>query len=149
MRQTNDPFELVRFVDAQAGVYEAVLGELQGGRKETHWMWFVFPQMNGLGISSMARRYAINSKDEAEAFLRHHVLGPRLFECCHALLSVEGKSAREILGAPDDVKLRSAMTLFAAVSKSGSVFEQVLDRFFDGMPDQRTLEILANDGVGS
>lgn len=145
MNQPEDPFDLSRFLEAQDGVYERALNELQNGEKATHWMWFVFPQMIGLGSSPMACRYAIKSRAEAGAYLRHPVLGPRLTRCADELLKLDGKSAQEIMGSPDDIKLRSSMTLFAAIASSDSVFREVLDRFFDGRPDQRTLGILADE----
>jgi uncharacterized protein (DUF1810 family) len=138
-----DPHDLARFVEAQEGVYPHALAELRAGRKRSHWMWFVFPQLDGLGSSPMARRYAIKSRAEAEAYLRHPALGPRLLECAAALLGVEGKTAHEIFGSPDDWKLRSCATLFAQVSPAGSPFERVLDAYFAGRPDERTLELLA------
>jgi uncharacterized protein (DUF1810 family) len=133
--------DLDRFVSAQAGVYADALAELKAGRKRTHWMWFIFPQIAGLGFSPAAQRYAIASLDEARAYLAHPVLGPRLRECAQTLLAVDGMSAREILGYPDDLKLRSSMTLFARAADDPDVFEAVLDRYYDG-PDPRTLERL-------
>lgn len=133
--------DLDRFVSAQAGVYADALAELKAGRKRTHWMWFIFPQIAGLGFSPAAQRYAIASLDEARAYLAHPVLGPRLRECAQTLLAVDGMSAREILGYPDDLKLRSSMTLFARAADDPDVFEAVLDRYFDG-PDPRTLDLL-------
>jgi uncharacterized protein (DUF1810 family) len=135
------PRDLDRFVSAQAGVYREALAELTAGRKRTHWMWFIFPQIAGLGSSPAAQRYAIASLDEARAYLAHPVLGPRLRECADALLAVEGKSAEEILGYPDDLKLRSSMTLFARAADDPDVFEAVLERYYDG-PDPRTLALL-------
>jgi len=132
---------LDRFVQAQDGVYDDVLAELTAGRKRTHWMWFVFPQIAGLGSSATAQRYAIRSLDEARAYLAHPVLGPRLRECAQALLAVPGRSAREILGHPDDLKLRSSMTLFARAADDPALFEAVLARYYDG-PDPRTEELL-------
>jgi uncharacterized protein (DUF1810 family) len=133
--------DLDRFASAQAGVYADALAELKAGRKRTHWMWFIFPQIAGLGFSPAAQRYAIASLDEARAYLAHPVLGPRLRECAQTLLAVDGMSAREILGYPDDLKLRSSMTLFARAADDPDVFEAVLDRYYDG-PDPRTLERL-------
>ena len=133
--------DLDRFVSAQAGVYEEALAELKAGRKRTHWMWFVFPQIAGLGSSSMAQRYAIGSVDEARAYLAHPVLGPRLRECAQALLDVEGRSAADIFGYPDDLKLRSSMTLFARAADDPAVFQAVLERYYDG-PDPRTLDLI-------
>ena len=137
-----DPYELTRFAEAQEGVYETALAELRQGRKRSHWMWFVFPQFLGLGSSAMSQRYAIRSVDEARGYLRDPVLGPRLRECCEALLEVQGRSAREILGTPDDLKLRSCATLFDHVAAPGSVFAQVLDRFFEGQRDASTLRLI-------
>lgn len=142
---TLDPHPLSRFVSAQGPVYETVLGELRRGRKETHWMWFIFPQLAGLGSSEMAQRYALRSRDEAAAFRTHPILGPRLEECSQALLDVPGKSAREILGTPDDFKLKSCATLFREVAGARSRFGAILDRFFSGAPDPRTLELLSRE----
>lgn len=127
---------------AQTNCYPDALDELRQGDKLGHWMWFVFPQIDGLGHSDTARRYAIQSPAEARAFLQHPTLGPRLLECCEALLSVEGKSAREILGSPDDLKLRSCATLFSQVAPQSPVFHRLISRFFSGLPDPRTIEIL-------
>ena len=132
---------LQRFVEAQDGVYRRALAELRAGHKRGHWMWFVFPQIAGLGSSPTAQRYAIASLDEAREYLAHPVLGPRLRESASALLDVEGRSAGEILGYPDDLKLRSSMTLFARAADDPAVFEAVLDRYYDG-PDQRTIDLL-------
>ena len=135
-----DPDPLQRFVAAQdsGGTYERALAELRAGRKTSHWMWFVFPQITDLGRSEMSRRYAIASASEARAYLDHPVLGPRLIECAGALLSHADKSAEEILGGIDAVKLRSSMTLFAAVVPERPVFQRVLDRYFDGEGDGET-----------
>lgn len=138
----DDRYDLNRFVHAQQGDYQRALEEIRSGRKQSHWMWYVFPQIEGLGSSPMARRYAIKSKREAEEYLRHPILGPRLRECAEAVLAVEGRSAHEIFGSPDDLKLRSCATLFAAVSPPGSVFDQVLSRYFDGRRDERTTQLL-------
>jgi uncharacterized protein (DUF1810 family) len=138
-----DPHDLGRFVRAQADSYEAALAEVRAGRKRSHWMWFVFPQLDGLGSSLTARFYAIKSAAEAAAYLAHPVLGPRLAECAQAALGVEGKSAAEVFGSPDDLKLRSCATLFAHVSPAGSVFHRLLDRYFPGGPDAVTLRLLA------
>jgi uncharacterized protein (DUF1810 family) len=137
-----DPFDLQRFVNAQEGIYKSALAELHSGRKRTHWMWFVFPQIQGLGFSPTSKRYAIRSSDEARAYLDHPVLGKRLVECAEAVLSVQGRSASAIFGSPDDIKLKSSMTLFDAVSAPGSVFSQVLERYFQGQRDRKTLDIL-------
>ncbi len=141
--EQDDPHNLERFVVAQRGSYDAALSELRSGKKRSHWMWFVFPQVAGLGSSAMADRYAISSKQEAVAYLAHPVLGPRLVECANALLQLKGMMAEEILGYPDDLKLRSSMTLFAAVSSPASVFHQVLEIYFSGVPDNRTTAYLA------
>jgi uncharacterized protein (DUF1810 family) len=133
--------DLSRFVSAQAAVYPEALAELKEGRKRTHWMWFVFPQIAGLGVSPTARRYAIRSLDEARAYLAHPVLGPRLEECARAVLGVDGKTAEDIFGYPDDLKLRSSMTLFARAANDPGVFQAVLDRYYDG-PDSKTLDLL-------
>ncbi len=139
---TADPYDLDRFVRAQQGDYARALGEIEQGQKRSHWMWYVFPQIDGLGSSPMAKRYGVASASEAEAYLRHPVLGPRLTECAEAALRVTGRSAREVFGSPDDLKLRSSATLFAAVSAGGSVFHQLLDRYFRGEPDPKTLSLL-------
>lgn len=133
--------DLQRFVEAQADIYPTALGELRNGRKRTHWMWFVFPQIAGLGHSAMARHYAIASRGEAEAYLAHDVLGPRLRECTQATLAVPGSTAHAIFGSPDDVKFRSCMTLFDAVAPN-DVFEQALARFYGGQRDPATLQRL-------
>ena len=138
----SDPFRLQRFIDAQEGVHARALDELRAGRKTTHWMWFVFPQVAGLGSSAMAQRYAIGSLEEARAYLAHPVLGPRLVECTEAVLSHSDRTAHDILGSPDDVKLRSSMTLFVLVAGPESVFQRVLDAFFDGETDQRTVDLV-------
>ena len=137
-----DPYGLARFVDAQERTYEQALSEIRSGRKRSHWMWYVFPQFDGLGLSATSKRYAIKSVAEAEAYLRHPILGPRLFESVQAVLRVEGRSAFEIFGSPDDMKLRSCATLFASISPAGSVFEQLLARYFGGEADARTLRLL-------
>jgi len=142
----NRSYDLERFVTAQAGIYDQALEEVTRGRKHSHWMWFVFPQIAGLGRSEMSRRYAISSPGEARAYLEHPVLGPRLRACFAATLGVTGRSAHQIFGSPDDLKLRSCATLFAAVSEPGSVFQQVLDRFFDGAADDDTRRLLDGDG---
>lgn len=135
-----DPDRLQRFVEAQdnGGTYERALAELRAGRKTSHWMWFVFPQRAGLGQSEMSRRYAIDSPEEARAYLDHPVLGPRLVECGEALLEHEDKSAEKILGGIDAAKLRSSMTLFAGVAPEQPVFQRVLERYYDGRPGEAT-----------
>lgn len=145
----NTMFDLGRFVTAQEEVIERALAELREGRKQTHWMWFIFPQVSGLGHSAASRFYAIRSRREAEAYLQHSLLGPRLLRCCDALLAVEGKSASEIFGSPDDLKLRSSMTLFAGVSGSGSVFHRVLEKYFGGELDAATVRQIASEAGDS
>jgi uncharacterized protein (DUF1810 family) len=138
----NDPFGLSRFTTAQEGSYDTALAELRGGQKRSHWMWFIFPQIDGLGHSPTARFYAIRSRDEARAYLRHPVLGPRLVACAEALLALEGRPASAIFGFPDDMKLRSSMTLFACVAEPPSVFDRVIDRYFAGERDDVTLRLV-------
>jgi len=138
----DDPFDLERFVSAQKRNYDSALSELKKGMKRTHWMWYVFPQIDGLGSSHMAKLYAIKSVEEARQYLDHSVLGNRLNECAEALMVLQGLTASEIFGYPDDVKLRSSMTLFEHVAGPGSVFGSVLDKYFNGERDLRTLQIL-------
>ena len=132
-------FDLDRFVQAQEPVLAAVRRELAAGRKQSHWMWFVFPQLAGLGHSAMARRYAIGSLAEAQAYLAHPVLGGRLVECTRLVNAVEGRSALQILGSPDDMKFRSSMTLFAAAQPGTPAFADALRKYFGGVPDDATL----------
>jgi len=139
---SDDPHNLGRFVQAQADDYEQALNEIRSGRKHSHWMWYIFPQFDGLGFSSTSRRYSIKSVAEAEAYLSHPVLGLRLLECAEAVLAVEGRSAFEILGSPDDLKLRSCATLFACASPAGSVFDRLLDKYFQSGRDGKTLRLL-------
>ena len=139
---TADPYDLARFVRAQERDYGEALSEIRSGRKRTHWMWYIFPQFDGLGFSSTSRRYAIRSAAEAEAYLGHPILGPRLLEIAEAAAGIEGRSAFEVFGSPDDMKLRSCATLFAKVSPAGSVFERLLARYFGGEPDGETLRLL-------
>jgi uncharacterized protein (DUF1810 family) len=134
-----DLFNLERFVDAQASVYEQVRRELRAGRKESHWMWFIFPQIAGLGQSAMSIRFAIASLGEAKAYLAHPVLGPRLRECARLALDVEGRTARAIFGSIDEMKFRSSMTLFARAQPDEDVFKRCLDKYFAGSPDRATL----------
>ena len=136
---SDDPHNLQRFVDAQRSTYDQALAELLAGHKQSHWMWFIFPQIAGLGRSAMAQRYAIASRDEAAAYLKHPVLGPRLEECAAALLQHKGRSARQILGSPDDMKLRSSMTLFSVVAPDTTLYRQVIDHFYGGQIDPVTL----------
>jgi uncharacterized protein (DUF1810 family) len=140
---TADPFDLRRFVDAQARNYADAIAELTAGEKRSHWMWYVFPQYAGLGRSEMSERFAIGSLDEAKAYLRHPILGPRLVDCANAVLAVKGVTARDIFGSPDDMKLRSSATLFSRVAEPGSVFHRIVERYFDGEPDRRTLDLIA------
>ncbi len=140
----DDPFNLGRFVNAQENVYANALAELRNGRKRSHWMWFIFPQIEGLGRSEMARFYAVQNLEEARQYLRHPVLGKRLLECAETLLSLDDRSASDIFGFPDDMKLRSSMTLFARAAGPDSVFVRVLERYFNGEEDQTTLDILAS-----
>ena len=141
MPSARDPFDLERFVDAQEPVYRNVVDELRSGRKRSHWMWFVFPQLRGLGSSSMAVRYGIASLDEARAYLRHDLLGPRLHECTRLVGQVQGRSIAEIFGSPDDLKLCSSMTLFARATddnQDSQDFRAVLDKYYDGQEDEFT-----------
>lgn len=138
----NDPFDLARFTNAQEGIYDRVLSELRNGRKQSHWMWYIFPQIDGLGHSATAKLYAIKNMEEAREYLDHPILGARLLECAETVLTIEGRSASEIFGYPDDVKLISSMTLFASIAEPGSVFGLVLDKFFNGRRDHKTLHFL-------
>lgn len=138
---SKDPYDLDRFVRAQAADYDRALSELRDGKKRSHWMWYVFPQIEGLGHSPMSHRYSIKSAAEARAYLDHPVLGPRLRECAAVVHNIVGRSALEIFGSPDDLKLRSCATLFARVSDDG-VFEQVLQKYFNGQHDKETLGLL-------
>jgi uncharacterized protein (DUF1810 family) len=137
-----DIFDLQRFAMAQEAVFETVRSELRAGHKRTHWMWFVFPQLAGLGTSAMAQHYAIAGRAEAAAYLAHPVLGPRLRECTGLVNAVEGRTAREILGPVDEAKFRSSMTLFATIAGDENVFSVALENYFAGQKDIRTLEIL-------
>ena len=143
-----DPHDLGRFVEAQEKKYEQALAELRSGWKKSHWMWYIFPQFDGLGFSAFAREYSIKSVAEAEAYLRHPVLGPRLTECAEATLSVKGRSAHDIFGSPDDLKFRSCATLFACVSPAGSVFDRLLNRYFRGARDPKMLYLLGVPPAG-
>jgi uncharacterized protein (DUF1810 family) len=142
MAKGDDPYDLNRFISAQKGVYDRALAELREGLKRTHWMWFIFPQIDGLGHSPTTRLYSIKSLDEARQYLGHPVLGARLVESAEAVLAVSGLSASDIFGHPDDWKLQSSMTLFALVSEPVSVFERVLEKYYQGKRDARTLQIL-------
>ena len=142
MSATTNGTGLQRFVEAQAATYAAALAEVRAGRKTTHWMWFIFPQLSGLGTSRMARHYAIADLDEARAYLAHAVLGARLHEIMTAAAAVPAGTALEVFGSPDDLKLHSSATLFSLLSSKSSPFHAVLDRYFDGEPDPRTLRLL-------
>ncbi|MCL5262974.1 MAG: DUF1810 domain-containing protein [Acidobacteria bacterium] len=142
MDEKHDPFDLQRFVEAQEPVYAQVCAELSEGRKRSHWMWFVFPQIRGLGHSPTAQHFAIRSRAEAEAYLRHPVLGTRLRECTALVNAVQGREVSEIFGYPDDLKFRSSMTLFVEVAPEDAVFRQALDKYFEGEPDERTVELM-------
>jgi uncharacterized protein (DUF1810 family) len=141
-----DPYNLERFVKAQDENYAEALRELEGGQKKSHWIWYVFPQVAGLGQSLISKEYAIRSRDEAVAYLDHVVLGARLRRCCETLLKHEGKSIQNIMGSPDDLKLRSSMTLFGLIAGSDSVFERVLNVFFAGQMDEKTIAFLKGNG---
>ncbi|MDH5739783.1 MAG: DUF1810 domain-containing protein [Nitrospira sp.] len=138
-----DAYNLQRFLHAQEPVYDTVLAELRSGRKSSHWIWFIFPQIAGLGHSSMAKKFSITSLDEAKTYLQHPVLGPRLRECTQLVLEVNGRSAEEIFGYPDYLKFWSCMTLFLTAAIDNSLFKSALLTYFDGQPDQMTLDILA------
>ena len=142
LSDSNDQFDLTRFVSAQEMVYARVLFELRNGRKRTHWMWFIFPQIDGLGNSSTTKRYAIKSIEEAQEYLNHPILGKRLNECAALVLAIEKRSISEIFGHPDDMKLKSSMTLFENVAGSDSIFSSILDKYFNGARDSGTLNLL-------
>jgi uncharacterized protein (DUF1810 family) len=135
----SDPYNLRRFVNAQQSIYDDVLRELGEGHKRSHWMWFIFPQIEGLGHSAMAREYAISSREEAEAYLRHPVLGQRLEECARLVAAINGRSVEDIFGYPDYMKFRSSMTLFSNVAPNREIFEECLQKYFGGEPDPVTL----------
>lgn len=141
-----DIYNLQRFVYAQKNDYAVALSEIQNGRKRSHWMWYIFPQVQGLGFSEMSKHYAIKNSDEAKAYLAHPVLGKRLAEISNALLSLQANNATSVLGSPDDVKLKSCMTLFASLPDADGLFRKVLDKFFAGKEDKATLEKLRNAG---
>lgn len=144
--RTDDPYDLTRFVLAQQDDYARALSEITIGQKRTHWMWYIFPQYDGLAFSSTSQYYAIKSVEEARAYLAHPVLGPRLLACAEAVVDVEGRSATEIFGSPDDLKLKSSATLFASASAPGSVFDRLLEKYFGGGRDDRTLQLLKTSG---
>jgi uncharacterized protein (DUF1810 family) len=139
---TDDPYDLQRFGDAQNRVYGEVRSELESGRKRTHWMWFIFPQIRGLGQSPTAQRFSISSLDEARAYLRHPVLGPRLLECTRLVQSIEGRTAQQIFGSPDDLKFRSCMTLFAEADARRPEFEAAIRKYYGGEYDLSTRKLL-------
>jgi uncharacterized protein (DUF1810 family) len=141
-KQGSDPYDLNRFLQAQANNYAQAFLEIQQGHKRSHWMWYVFPQFDGLGRSAMSQQYAIKSVAEATAYLTHPVLGVRLVQCGETVLQIQHRTAYEIFGSPDDQKLQSCATLFAAVSPAGSVFHQILDRYFQGEGDRKTLSLI-------
>jgi uncharacterized protein (DUF1810 family) len=138
----SDPFDLQRFLQAQNPVFADVCSELRQGRKSGHWMWFIFPQLRGLGYSETARYYGISSLDEATAYANHLILGPRLIECSRLVMLIDDLSIEEIFGYPDYLKFRSSMTLFARATSENEVFTSALEKYFDGQPDRRTLELL-------
>ncbi len=142
MSGSSDPFDLQRFVEAQEPVIDDVKQELRSGRKRSHWMWYIFPQIAGLGHSEMSRRYAIASREEAGAYLSHPVLGPRLRECTDLVNALDERSANDVFGSPDDLKFRSSMTLFEAVANDPEPFETALEKYYDGDQDQKTLNRL-------
>ncbi|TKB68872.1 MAG: DUF1810 domain-containing protein [Nitrospira sp.] len=143
----NDAYNLHRFLTAQAPTYDTVLAELRAGRKSSHWIWFIFPQIAGLGRSEMAQQFAIGSLDEAKAYLQHSTLGPRLRACTQLVLDVNGRSAEEIFSYPDHLKFRSCMTLFLTAATDNTLFKDALLKYFDGKPDQMTLNILAQQSI--
>ena len=138
----DDPFDLARFISAQQDSYDLALSEVRKGHKASHWMWYIFPQLRGLGFSSTSQLYGITGEPEARAYLAHDVLGPRLIAICEAALAVDGRSATEIFGKPDDMKLRSCATLFAQVSNANSVFHKLIAKYFDGQTDRKTIQLL-------
>jgi uncharacterized protein (DUF1810 family) len=144
MAGAGDPYNLGRFLQAQEEDYERALAEIVGGRKRSHWMWYIFPQLDGLGVSSTSRHYAIKGLDETRAYLEHPILGTRLQECAEAVVRLEGRTAREIFGSPDDLKLRSCATLFDRVSPPGSVFDRLLAKYYQGRRDDQTLRLLGS-----
>lgn len=140
-----DPFHLERFTIAQAPVIDAVYGELRRGRKSSHWMWFIFPQLAALGVSATAKRFGLSSLAQARAYLAHPILGPRLRKCCALLLQLQDRSIEEILGHPDDLKLRSCLTLFKEAAPDEALFAQCLDKYYEGVPDPRTVMLSRAD----
>jgi uncharacterized protein (DUF1810 family) len=147
--QMSDPYQLSRFTDAQASVYDIAVRELETGRKQTHWMWFIFPQLAGLGHSPTAIRFAISGLDEAHAYLAHPLLGCRLVQCTRAINTLRNRTVHEIFGSPDDLKFHSSMTLFRQTANDPEPFRTVIERYFDGEADARTLELLAKHAAGT
>lgn len=139
-----DPFNLARFVAAQHDTFERALREVKAGQKQSHWMWYIYPQLRGLGSSPNAQYYGIAGLDEAAAYLTHDLLGPRLISMGEAVVSVEGRSAADIFGKPDDLKLRSCATLFAHVPSTDSIFQRIIDKYFNGQTDPQTIRLLNN-----
>ena len=144
-----DPYNLRKFLDAQDPIYDQVVAELRSGIKRGHWMWYIFPQVAGLALSPMSERYSIESVEEAKAYLDHPVLGTRLIECVQLVTSIEGRSVQQIFGHPDWLKFRSCLTLFVETHVNDRVFEKALDKYFEGVPDLLTIEILGNLPTGS
>ncbi|MGZ8171764.1 MULTISPECIES: DUF1810 domain-containing protein [Methylobacter] len=142
MINASNTVDLSRFINAQESVYDSALAELRNGRKRTHWMWYIFPQIDGLGHSATSKHYAIKSIEEARQYLNHPVLGQRLLECAEAVFAIEGRSISEIFGYPDNLKLKSSMTLFAYVAASCSTFARIIDKYFNGEQDALTLQLL-------
>ena len=142
-RGTADPYDLNRFVQAQEEVYKQALSEIESHEKQSHWMWYIFPQLDGLAFSPTSKKYSIKTVAEAKAYLAHNILGPRLLECANAVVRIDGLSAEEIFGSPDDLKLRSCATLFAHVSPQDSVFEQLIEKFYRGNQDFNTCQLLS------
>ena len=134
--------DLKRFLEAQENDFETALAEIRKGRKQSHWMWYIFPQIAGLGFSETARFYAVKDRAAAEIYLAHPVLGAKLVEISEALLEIEGKTANQIFGSPDDMKLKSSMTLFGALKNTNPIFQSVLDKYFNGKKDLRTLQLI-------
>lgn len=143
--EVSDPHDLNRFLQAQEKDYEKALAEIKNGRKSSHWMWYIFPQIEGIGFSLTSRQYSLKSLAEAKAYLQHPVLGLRLKDCIEVLLYIEGRSAYDIFGSPDNKKLKSCATLFAIISPDDSVFEQLINKYFHGMQDENTLKLLGDN----
>ena len=144
----SDKYELNRFVAAQALHYSVALQELRQGKKESHWMWFIFPQVAGIGYSEISRHFAINSTSEASAYLMHPLLGQRLVECCEAVLAIESRTAHEIFGSPDDMKLHACATLFSYVSPTGNIFDRIIVKYFGGKKHMKTISLIESGDTG-